>query len=1203
MNKRIEIGTLFFLFGLALLSSEGGQVQIGTISYYVSPIFLKGFAIFAFVVSGLYCVSLLLWLTVRSWLTRCENLVLSHFPQSLTYPALAIYFGALFIVFTQGLIIGVAKIPLEKLRLPLLVFGLIWIAFIAVDHVIQSYKLGKSVRLSRAVISGRNEWLGTIVDNEMKLRKPPVSFFTRLGLKNPGWKTVGVIVCIFGVSILLSWVISILVPGTFLISDSILKDYYLVMWQVQGAIAAFALPLLIVVIEFSKDQRHVAGKRPEALIRESWIFPIITYALLGTVRLGIDISWFGKELVFAIDFVFVLMGTICFTLIAYTRMLSILLSTQKMNQHSLALIKDLMASQLDKTIRQRIANNILLRSLKELGLDVFSGMQQEDKEIILRYHNAGIFYDINIGKLASFMKGLPHKDFHARESSGSAESALERVQKPPARKYPRPSWTKHYGQAITPKDNSLIILGKADYEISDTEDLEAQLADIIRVKQEKDKTEDVKELIGHIRDGLMDSIRERKIGAVKEGLEIYEELISTFLEKLQQWDASYKRDTAIREIHSLGGGWGEIMWIRDDLHEIIDMAIHTEHIGVLQEVLYFPFKVAIKAIQSKDYYVFQQFLDWIPYYYTMISGVEDVRAREFIISRCSMHLSEMLRYYTCPKLERSKEEGEIENNKHFTLGIIFIFNELLKIAYDNREIEHFRGFSATLNSAFEFLFRHGLDGEVLSLEYQLKHQGLSHMQKAEIEQELNLDRKRISVVDTIRETIEIMFYGLKAWMLHEYIDITDKIAPEEYQRWDEVIPSPTNLQESWKRFCSATRATHDGFDWSHWEWKEQERGAAYAGIMVFSGGGFDNYLRMLFCAQCLKVIARMSEEDKRSARMPYSHDTIFLAENESSPLKQLLNKVAQDKDKWRAVIDEGGLKVIPAFKGMLDKGVQQQRGEENELIRAADISAQKIAIVKQEIIDSWNKNAEFRGIVCRHGNYEFTGVNPGIKTLYGFNQLQSKDIYVEGSNVGIQGWGAHLGLDLASSEDERFIETLLGNLGESKGEKDAVQNVAALLSELVQAKYDPIVVILNSWESYAALEKSESFKEEENQSGHGLVGHFQKKPVYNLYHRGKPHIIVADLKKFCVWRQYKPLQVFDGEEYLSDELTFLVKQFTEESARDAIKKNNKWLLDKQGNPRSEAEVISELQLEVHFRLLEQFELEIKDKDSGYKLPI
>jgi hypothetical protein len=241
--------------------------------------------------------------------------------------------------------------------------------------------------------------------------------------------------------------------------------------------------------------------------------------------------------------------------------------------------------------------------------------------------------------------------------------------------------------------------------------------------------------------------------------------------------------------------------------------------------------------------------------------------------------------------------------------------------------------------------------------------------------------------------------------------------------------------------------------------------------------------------------------------------------------------------------------------------------------------------------------------VCRYGNYEFIGANPGIKMVYGFNLLQPKDMYTEGSDISIEGWGAHFGQDLASSEDERFIQTVLRDLKEFKVDKDTAQIVADSLSELDQAEYDPIIIILNSWESYTALEKSESFKKERNQSGHGLVGYFRKKPVYNLYRRGKPHIIIIDLKKFCIWRQYKPLQVFDGEEYLGNELTFLVKQFTEESARDVIKKNSKLLLDKQGNPRPEAEVISELQLNVHFRLAEQFELEIRDKDSGYKLPI
>jgi hypothetical protein len=93
----------------------------------------------------------------------------------------------------------------------------------------------------------------------------------------------------------------------------------------------------------------------------------------------------------------------------------------------------------------------------------------------------------------------------------------------------------------------------------------------------------------------------------------------------------------------------------------------------------------------------------------------------------------------------------------------------------------------------------------------------------------------------------------------------------------------------------------------------------------------------------------------------------------------------------------------------------------------------------------------------------------------------------------------------------------------------------------------------------------------------------------------------VDLSKFCTWRQYKPRQIFNEEEYLTKELTFLLKVFTEESAKGAIQTDPKLLLHKDGTQRTEEEVISELQLQVHFRLLEQYEIEVRDKDSGYKI--
>ncbi|MFC2016081.1 hypothetical protein ACFLUF_00005, partial [Chloroflexota bacterium] len=686
------------------------------------------------------------------------------------------------------------------------------------------------------------------------------------------------------------------------------------------------------------------------------------------------------------------------------------------------------------------------------------------------------------------------------------------------------------------------------------------------------------------------------------GLQIYKELVTTFLDKLQQWESTYKKEQAIRESTSLEGGWGEVRWISHDLHEIIDMAMRVEYTSVLQEVLYFPISLASLAFLRRDYYIFNQFLDWVPYYYNLALKMNETSAKEFVISRCSMYPAETLRYYVIPSIERSTNETEIEDGGDFARGIILVFNRLLKGAYDSKEMEHFKAFFATINSAFEFYFRHNQEHEVTSLEFQLRNSTLTDTQKANLERQLAVKKKHLLVVKHLEETITTMQYGLHAWMLHEYIG--EKIEAGIFKQWHEIFSHPSNLIDCWDAFYLALKQEDkDDYGWSFWQSKEQNPSYAFAGVTTFCGG-FDIYLRMLFCVQCLKIIGAMTPEQQATATIPHSPDITLLAENESSPLRELLKQIEQNGTRWMAIVEEEGIKAIPAFRRILDKAIQKQKEEDNKLIKRADLSLQRISLVKQEIIDTWKKNAEFREIVRQYGEYEFVekpleGVN-----FYGFNQLQPKDIYVDGTNVAVEGWGSQFGRDLASGEDEAFMEAALNNLG-NLGDVDTGQQPTLILSKaldkLEQTNYSPTILILNSWVSFASVEKSELFKRGKNQSGHGLVGYYRNRPIFNLHYQGEPCILIVDLKKFCTWRQFKPLQLLAGEEYISDEMTFFVKPFTEDSAKEAVKKNQKLLLDKDGNQRPEAEVISELQLQVHFRLLEQYKFEIKDKASGYNI--
>lgn len=1054
--------------------------------------------------------------------------------------------------------------------------------------------------------SKRKTWLKQLTRCEMNRRRPPKTFSEKLGLNVPSWKAIIFVAIILAVSVLMSVVLSAILPGLLFVktADS-LREYYLTMWQVQVAIAGVALPLLIVVIEFSKDQRQAAARRPEALIRDTRVFPTIAFALAGTVRLGIDLSLFFNESVFWFDFVIVFVGTIIFTIIVYMRMLLILFSPLKMQISSLNLIQSQMDKQLDGTIEQRVANNILLKKLKELGLELWllpPDIDKEEQYIILRFQGTGIVSDINLSGLERFIKRLPRLKTENQavlrngDELDKGKSLHEQA--------PRQNiwWMKQYGSLITNQNNGIIRLDKSQFDTSNSSDLEAQLSKIISVLKE-DKGNELRLELSYIRDSLMDSIRDCKTGAVQESLEIYKELVTTFLDKLQQWEAVYNREQAIRETNSLRGGWGEIEWISDDLREIIDRALKEEYTGVLQEVLYFPIKLASLAFQRRDYYIFHQFLRWVPYYYYSAFNMKDRRAKEFVLTRCSMYPADTLRYLVIPDIERSKNEKEIDNCSDFAREIILVFNSLLKSAYDKKDVAQFKGFSDTISSTFESYFRHHQGHEVTGIEFQLKY-STTETQKAKLDRQLAIEKAHLQVVKRLDEAIQTIHYGLHAWVLHEYI--SDKIDSNNFKQWHEVFPRLDNLENCWAAFSLASKqGNKDDYGWSFWESEEHipryssSRGGAF-------WGGFDIYLQRLFCIQCLKKIGATTPEQQSNATMPHSIDILSLAENENSPLRGFLKQIEQNGAKWIPIVEEDGIKAIPAFIRILDKAIQAQKDEENKAIKNAELSIQRIRLVKQEIIDTWNENEGFRKIVNDYGNNDFVDEPSSKINFLGFNRLEPKDIFVDNTSVTIEGEGSQIGRGIASGEDKAFIESCLKTLSYLDG-TDVGQQITSILiqalDKLIKSNYSPVILILNSWRCFATIGESEDFKRGENQSGHGLVGYFRNRPVFNLRYQGDPYIIIVDLKKFCIWRQFKPYQQILGEEYISKELSFMVKPITEEYAKELVQKNKTLLLDKDGYLRPEAEVISELQLQVHFRLIEQFELEMKDKASGYKISI
>ena len=160
----------------------------------------------------------------------------------------------------------------------------------------------------------------------------------------------------------------------------------------------------------------------------------------------------------------------------------------------------------------------------------------------------------------------------------------------------------------------------------------------------------------------------------------------------------------------------------------------------------------------------------------------------------------------------------------------------------------------------------------------------------------------------------------------------------------------------------------------------------------------------------------------------------------------------------------------------------------------------------------------------------------------------------------------------------------------------------AALDRLETSGFDPVIFILKSWSASRILESSKDFRRHDTEPGKPkALGLYRNKPAFSPHYRGSPIVVVADMKKLGTWLQYKPKQVFEEEQYISEEFSFSIKPFTRESALELIRKQPDIMKGKDGDIRQEEEVLIELQQRVHVRLVEQFEFEITDNKAGYKI--
>jgi hypothetical protein len=263
------------------------------------------------------------------------------------------------------------------------------------------------------------------------------------------------------------------------------------LWGAQVGLAAAAIPVLIFIIELSKDEKTSAMRSAEVLIRETWVFPITMYTLIGSLKFGFDVWGEITPVVFKID-VSIFVINAGFILWAYYRALFLMFNRTAMKKKSIALLKEKMAESIDYSADTRVGNNILAKSIEQMDIRYDPwGVGRTDPEnfYVLSTPESGRITDVNLLLFEEFVEFLDSFRKHAKgEVELSVDTVLEGMEQAgkektiPGRK--GVALRKAFRDLVTEKQAEIITLEKQQFEDLDLAALERRLKEVFEIEEE-----------------------------------------------------------------------------------------------------------------------------------------------------------------------------------------------------------------------------------------------------------------------------------------------------------------------------------------------------------------------------------------------------------------------------------------------------------------------------------------------------------------------------------------------------------------------------------------------------------------------------------------------------------------------------------------------------------------------------------------------
>ena len=959
-------------------------------------------------------------------------------------------------------------------------------------------------------------------------------------------------------------------------------NHYQNLIAIHAGIGAVLIGLAFFVAQSLTDKND--PERGRVLLYKSFFFPLLT----AEVLIFCFFLW-GDTNILSLIPVFVVA---IFTIYALARVITILIKDFEMEKAKkemfFKIIRDGFIRILDWEITKRIGSNKLYEKFKDnkkLDITPF-GPYDKNKYIPIESNKSGIFYDLSFLKLEKLITELSSLFGKQQSAESDFDSETTKEKTSGLEKDPLCVLTPLFRNEIKAGDTIIWIrknlLDNKDQEEKDKllRDLSHLANSVFNIKEVVDPENEARNEISKLKDRCILAITNRQTGELEKITRLYIDLAKEFFSYIELYGGGFSQEQAEKERGSFPvERLKPVEWLSRDIREIFERAMESNDREIIREVAYLPIILARYAIDNKDHLIFQEFIYFPQLLYSFACEEKSAgndKLSGFMFDRTWRYLKELSDYHLEPKMKDG--DFDEENFKGFAIYILKIFQNLLREAFKNEDLENFNKFL----SIAQKLFR--------------------HLDEPYYGRNSNRDKNK-KVFDYLNQRKKQMIFGLASWILHKLESHKENpILKSFYNNVSNKLP--TSLPELTESFVDCHDfKTEDFWGWDSWELQEKEEGEVHC-VQILEK------LEKLYAVKSLTSIAGKSQEEIEKIQLPPSRDLAFLAEGTRELIK-ILDDIKNNPNKWEFVLNSNAVKKVADFKNLLAKAKVDQEKAETETIKTNPISIKKIEEFKDKVIEAFYEAASVRNIFVDYLKRYKNKINEkwtGEKSRFGINIVDNKAAFFEDWYVHYSGWGDNYGQDMALGENSNLLNEISKNCTEISTDEfdnkikefDNFKNIFILITDglvLWDGNFQKIINFLPHYQSKNRLDVKGFV-------GWGQIDNIQI-PVFETFYRGKERkkeILILDKTKLGSLIQHSPLNEGENNNLIRDVFYINVQSFSEDdNLLDNFVKQNppQWLTDM----GTEEDQKDHLKQRVLIHLFERFSFAKQENFKGFRIKL